>query len=193
MSMNLSLKRASDGDIAKLHETPKAIHAFIKENRQRSPELEAARAAMMAEMGLAPPPVVHADFDTYTFDDKYNARKLWHGLHFLLTGTVYEGTLPAAYLLGGTPIGEEDVGYGPARSISAAETRIFSTYLDGLDRTEFLDRLDPDRMQALDIYPQIWDEDAEELKEELGDTFDALRTYCRKCAEVGLGLVATLS
>lgn len=197
MSMNLSLKRVSDADIRKLNQMPEGIHAFIEEEvEDRGAEYAAARAALAKSMGLdvqAAKPEALPDFDDYPFVDQFEADKLWHGLHFLLTGMQYGGELPAAYLLDGEPIGQEDVGYGPARAIDAATTVIFSSYLDALSRSEFLDRLAPDRMTALNIYPQIWDEDPADLKEALGEVFDRLRGYCRKCATHGLGMICFIT
>jgi Domain of unknown function (DUF1877) len=42
--------------------------------------------------------------------------KSWHGLHFALTGTAWEGVSPLNFLAtGGATVGDEDIGYGPAR------------------------------------------------------------------------------
>src|SRR3712207_3831611 len=52
--------------------------------------------------------------------------KAWHGIHFLLTGTAWEGQEPLCYLLvGGEYIGDEDVGYGPARVLRPHEVADF--------------------------------------------------------------------
>ena len=48
--------------------------------------------------------------------------KAWHGIHFLLTGSAWEGEEPLCYLLaGGQEVGDEDVGYGPARVLRPRE------------------------------------------------------------------------
>src|ERR1700722_3238791 len=48
--------------------------------------------------------------------------KAWHGLHFLLTGTAWEGAPPLDFIVkGGRQIGDVDVGYGPARAFSSAD------------------------------------------------------------------------
>src|SRR5262245_46999099 len=45
--------------------------------------------------------------------------KAWHALHFILTGTPWDGDEPLCLaVLCGTPIGEVDVGYGPARYLT---------------------------------------------------------------------------
>ncbi|MBW8882247.1 MAG: DUF1877 family protein, partial [Asticcacaulis sp.] len=61
------------------------------------------------------------------------------------------------------------------------------------DRAEVLDRFDGPKMQDLQIYPDVWDEDPDELKDELGHAFDQLRAYCRKCADHGFGMLSYIS
>jgi hypothetical protein len=46
--------------------------------------------------------------------------KAWHGIHFVLTGEVFDGSEPLVnVVMGGVPIGDEDVGQGWARGLSA--------------------------------------------------------------------------
>ncbi|ESQ91465.1 hypothetical protein ABAC460_05640 [Asticcacaulis sp. AC460] len=195
MSINLTLKRASSTDIARLHETPAAIHAFLEKGRPaRSAEYLAKQASIARQLDLPPePPRVEIPFDVYPFDDEFKAFKLWHGLHFMLSGDPDGGDLPAASLLGDEPIGEEDVGYGPANALSVSQTADFTRFLDALDRAAFLERLIPAKMRENDIYPDIWDEDLDDLKAEFGDVFDSLRAYCRKCTDHGLGMICAMT
>lgn len=45
-------------------------------------------------------------------DDEEYLDKAWHGLHFLFTGTAWEGDPPLNFLVsGGREIGDVDVGY----------------------------------------------------------------------------------
>lgn len=53
-----------------------------------------------------------------------NLDKAWHGIHFLLTGSTWEGEKPLNFLIsGGETIGEIEVGYGPARSIKSVDVK----------------------------------------------------------------------
>jgi hypothetical protein len=176
MGMNLVLKRVSAADIDRLMAAPEATFGFL-----------------YPDDDLPDPASGDIDFDGYDFDYEFDAGKLWHALHFLLTGTAAGGDLPAATLLLGGDAIPGDVGYGPAMAISPKATRAFSDYLATLSREAFLDRLDLARMSALQIYPDIWDEDLGELREEVGNYFDRLRTYCLKCAEAGLGMIRAIS
>ncbi len=199
MSMILTLTRVSASDIARLT-TPEAVNSFLASVRPRRPELDAAREARikaLAAQGIqvpAPPAPPEAfGFDTYASSEFFNGQKMWHALHFLLTGHSDEGALPQGSLLvAGTPL-PGDLGYGPAVAISAEETAAFSQYLDGLSRDEFLDRLDLEAMETNDIYPNIWDEERADLQAEIGAYFDHLRSYCRQCADQGLGMIRAIS
>ncbi|WP_205701555.1 YfbM family protein [Hymenobacter rigui] len=90
--------------------------------------------------------------------------KAWHGLHFMLTGTAWEGAEPLAYLLaGGHTIGndeEHDVGYGPARGLTDIEVKQFANALDTITQAEFQARYNSARMDALEIYPIGWSQEA---------------------------------
>ncbi|ESQ81378.1 YfbM family protein [Asticcacaulis sp. YBE204] len=194
MGMVLVLKRASDEDQARLHACPKAIHRFVSDDEDDGDADLGDAGGWLARL-LQPfkkpePKASDVVFDSYAFDDEFDADKAWHGLYFLLTGTAYEGAAPPRYLLNAPPIGKEDVGYGPAMSISANQTAELSRHLNGLDRGAVLARFDAKRMTELDIYPDIWEESEIELKDYLGGGFDGLKAYCQKCADHGLGMLS---
>ena len=199
MGMILYLKRISDGDLERLKDTPGGVRAFIEADSEapaRGPEYAAALAALKAQMaqaGMAPPPAPEVPFETYPFDDVFDVDKMWHGVYFLLTGTSYEGEPPINLLLHALPASDEDIGYGPARGLSAAQTKALSSYLDGLPTSVVVSRFDSARMKALTIYPDIWDEHPAELKDGLGNAFDRLQAYCRKCAVHDLGMLTWIS
>jgi hypothetical protein len=85
--------------------------------------------------------------------------KAWHGLHYLLTGSSepVEGA-PGSAVLGGSEVGGDDLGYGPARVFDAREVSEIAAELGrgGLER-ELRSRYDADRMSAAGIYPGGWD------------------------------------
>jgi hypothetical protein len=199
MSMILYLKRISDADISRLMAAPAGVHAFIRVGRDapdRGLEYAVALDELKAQMVASetvPPPLAEMTFETYPFNDLFDVDKMWHGLYFLLTGTAYEGVAPVSVLFEAPMVGEEDVGYGPARAMSAAQTRALSDYLERLDKVSVLSRLDGPRMKALDIYPDIWDENPARLQIGLGRAYDALLAYCRRCAAHELGMLVWIS
>ena len=122
--------------------------------------------------------------------------KAWHGIHYLLTGTAWEGDKPLNFLLaGGRPVGDIDVGYGPARVHSAAETRAAHEALTQLSDDDLRGRFDPGDMTSKEIYPEIWDRRPEEddtlgyLMEHVG----TLREFLAQAVEQRQGLVVHLT
>ena len=122
--------------------------------------------------------------------------KAWHGIHYLLTGTAWEGDKPLNFLVaGGRPVGDIDVGYGPARVLSAAETRAAHEALTQLSDEDLRGRFDPGDMTSKEIYPEIWDRPPEEddtlsyVLEHVG----TLREFLAQAVEQRQGLVVHLT
>ena len=145
-----------------------------------------ARAkASAVDFLLAPGEVEATDLD-----------KAWHGIHYMLTGTAWEGVPPLNFLMhGGAVIGDVEVGYGPARGMTAAEVKAEACALAGIDEAFMRARFDPAQMTQLDIYPGIWDRDPAE-DDSFGycmEYFGALRTFVMRTAERGAGLIISLT
>lgn len=119
--------------------------------------------------------------------------KSWHGLHFVLTGTAWEGHPPLNFIAGGgVPLGDEDVGYGPARLLAAPDVRTLDAALDGIPDSEFLRRFDPAGLAEADIYPQIWDEPLEDLQQEFARYFSDLKSHVKRAAKSGQALMIAI-
>ncbi|HLG97764.1 MAG TPA: YfbM family protein [Bryobacteraceae bacterium] len=88
--------------------------------------------------------------------------KAWHGIHYLLSGETEPGrTLLSQAVLGGTEIGEDITGYGPARYFDAGRVAEISQELSRADlENEMAARFDPARMSQLQIYPFGWEPSA---------------------------------
>jgi hypothetical protein len=124
--------------------------------------------------------------------DDIDLDKAWHGLHFLFTGTAWEGNQPESFLLNwGTEIGDIDVGYGPARGFTIAETARIAKFLSSTDSTTLADRYDPQRMSDLKIYPSIWDRD--EGLDYLLEYFPILNKFIQDTCQKQLGIVVYLN
>ena len=122
--------------------------------------------------------------------------KAWHGIHYLLTGTASEGRKPLDFLVsGGREVGDVDVGYGPARVFSAAETRAVHEALAKLGDDELRGRFNPKDMTQQDIYPEIWNNDPEE-EDPLGyvtEYLGTLRGFLAQAVRQGHGVVVYMS
>jgi len=90
--------------------------------------------------------------------------KAWHGVHYLLTGTAWGGEAPWCYLVfGGDQVGDDEehvIGYGPARILLLPAVTSFYQALTQVDSAWVGTRFDPAEMMRLDIYPNIWDRQA---------------------------------
>lgn len=121
--------------------------------------------------------------------------KAWHGVHYLLAGTVEPGPeLRSQAVLGGVELGDDPegfAGYGPARYFRAAQVRELSEELHRPEvESEAAARFDPARMSRLQIYPG-W-RTGEPDKEWLMDAFQRLRDFYLSAAAQGLAIITCL-
>ena len=119
--------------------------------------------------------------------------KTWHAIHFLLTGTEGEGDPPFCNaVLGGAPLGEVDVGYGPARFLLPTEVAEVSTLISSIPESELRHRLDLPVMKELGIYPNVW-EDADEEWEYVLPNYRALVLFFGEAAKAGEAMLLYLT
>jgi hypothetical protein len=122
--------------------------------------------------------------------------KAWHALHYLLTGSAWDGAPPEGFLLtGGTELAAIEVGYGSPRLLTAAETRAVDAALTQVTEADLLRRWDPPAMMQLEIYPEIWDRDGtdDDPRGYVLEYFGALKKFVARAAASGRGLVITLT
>ena len=69
--------------------------------------------------------------------------KTWQAIHFLLNDSQWEGNYPlVCVVLGGECIGEEDVGYGPARFLTPVQVKDVANAIDKIPVGMLLDKFD---------------------------------------------------
>ena len=144
-------------------------------------ELDALRAD--------PEQVSEALFTTHE-EDAVDVEKAWHGIHFLLTGKVVPGDGPLDNVVfGRAPVGDEDLGYGPAMATDAADVPAVAAALEAVTDDELRARFDPEAMD--EIYPNIWDEGDEAL-DYLIDNLQEVRAFYRNAAAQGHAVITWL-
>jgi hypothetical protein len=121
----------------------------------------------------------------------------WHGLHYLFTGTAWDGDAPACFLVsGGEEVGDSDFD-SPPRLLPPEQVREFGGFLGSLSDDELRRRHDPDRMTALGIYPeQVWLRPASPDESSLGyllESFAEMKALVDKAAAAGDGLLIYLA
>ncbi len=120
------------------------INPFELKKLQLNPNPNAVEIFLQGERRIR---VVDDDYD-----EGVDLNKLWHILHYLLTGSALGGGSPLANaILGGEEIGS-DMGYGPARFLTPSQVREVADALSRVSNEELARRFDPEAMDAAEIY-----------------------------------------
>lgn len=196
MGMIFSFISSSDESIKNLFDKPELIHELTK----------AASTIRLKNMMASAPPEYRAEIadsfahlldpnlSTIAADELiFSLDKAWHGIHFLLTQSEYGGDWPKNFLLSGTPIGDIDVGYGPARAYSSMEVTKINECLKQIDHSWLENRFSSKKMIELDIYPNIWAIEEEEALKWLVEYFDQLTSYIKSVNDIKKGIVIWLN
>jgi Domain of unknown function (DUF1877) len=117
--------------------------------------------------------------------------KAWHGLHYLLTGEAWGGNGPLAFLLvGGEQLGKDQE--SPLRWFTPDDTVRIHQDLSGVSDEKLWSRFDADEMEKQQIYPCIWDEGEEDLKQEYLTYFHELKQVVAAAVQSGQGFLVTV-
>jgi Domain of unknown function (DUF1877) len=118
--------------------------------------------------------------------------KAWHGLHWLLTGSVDEVDSPLGLaVLGGEPVGD-DWGYGPPRLLAPDDVRRAADALAQVTVEDLRSRFDRSAMLAAGVYPQIWDEE-DIFDSYLEPSYVMLRDFYARAASHGDAVLALVT
>jgi hypothetical protein len=200
MSMCLGLAMLSDADIRRVLGDPQLIWQVVAPDAPET--LETARAAkrkptLFARLfGRRQDASAGADLELSAAGETADLDKAWHGIHYLLTGTAWEGDPPLNFLVsGGRAVGDIDVGYGPARVLTSDDTRKARDALRALTDDDLRARFDPSDMIEKEIYPEIWDRTGPD-DDTLGyliEYVQILRRFLDQAVAKSLGVVVHLS
>jgi hypothetical protein len=199
--MYLAIYALSDATLERLHADPPLTFRLMfpdnpeyeaKARLERQPRpgfLARLFTGAKAEPVPAPPPfeVPPGEGDLGQDGD---FEKSWGGLHYLLTGTAWEGEPPLNFLMHGRELEIRD-GDMPVITHGSAETRRIAEALTSLTDDEVRRRVNPDEMNRLDISGGAWDEP--ERAELLLEDFRRLRELVSRVAGRGLGLLVNIS
>jgi Domain of unknown function (DUF1877) len=117
--------------------------------------------------------------------------KAWHAIQFLLTGEPWDGAPPLQNaVMGGTELGDEDVGYGPARGLTPDEVRSVSAVLGRLSGEQLWSAFNEGSFAKADIYPQGWSSDG---KDYVVEHYEALRAFFAAAARSGDAMILYLN
>lgn len=128
-------------------------------------------------------------------EDFIDVDKARHCIHFLLTGTADAGAFPLSFVAaGGREVGDEDVGYGPARALMSADVAKIAAALAPIDRMKLVEKFDARRMDQLEIYPfeGSWADVDPQSDDPFGsflENFDSLKKLVQRAAATKRGML----
>jgi hypothetical protein len=121
--------------------------------------------------------------------ERVDLGKEWHAIHFALTGSRLGGEAPLNFLVDqGTPIGDVDVGYGPARALTSAQVRELATALVGVNPQELGRRIDLNLLDAESIYPGGWRRNGLG-SDAVATRYESMRAMILRLADSGQGML----
>jgi Domain of unknown function (DUF1877) len=192
MSMIGNFRSLSDDDLRALLENPARVEQLLYGD-----DLFAGTNGEVVSLFGDPTSQPPSEPDEWEQDgdaDEIDVDKAWHGIHFLLTGTAWEGIFPLNFIVsGGKEVGDVDVGYGPARALTSEDVRRLDAALEPLTSEELERRFDPKQMSKLQIYPEIWADEDDDSLEYLIEYYTELRAFVRRAAERGDALLVYLN
>ena len=95
---------------------------------------------------LHPRPEIHLSMD-----------KEWHGIQFLLTGEPWPMSNPLGMAIFGADEIGENLGYGPARTLTVEQVKEVTTKLSETSTIVLRGRYDVQAMTKEMIYPEVWE------------------------------------
>lgn len=127
-------------------------------------------------------------------DTEVDLDKAWHGIHYLLTGSIEpNGTLASKVIMGGEDIGP-DQGYGPAQLLKPDEVKEIAQLLERTTPDMLRERYKPKEMTRAGVYPAIiWERDGNEALEYVLDYYKKLLAFYKRAAERGQAIIFAIS
>ncbi len=191
MSIVVTVRAITTEELAALHADPTQVLAFLLGDDWTSDEPNTPRRPWWRfwNKAAATPTETPARYASPDEADVVDLDKAWHGMHWLLTGAAGPGQDLRSVLFahiavaGCREVGgpEQDVGYGPARTLDVAATRAFCEIVEALDNETCARRFDPRIMEEQAIYPDgIWQAEGPEALQWLLDARDSLLALLRR-------------
>ena len=204
MGMTCTLHRVAAARIDGLIGSPASVRAFLEADDENwiisRPKgligFLLRLTPMSVETATPKEPLTPEDMDRLR-ETECDLEGAWHGLHFLFTGTAWEGNEPACYLVqGGEDLGDDDFDV-PPRLLRPEHVRDFNLFLGELSEDELRRRYDPKRMTGLKIDSvSLWQgatAPAGAVPALLLEAFNELRAFTGRAAAAGDAIVVHLA
>jgi hypothetical protein len=122
--------------------------------------------------------------------DLLDVDKSWHGIHFLLNGSAWEGEPPFKWVVFAPKQLGEDAGYGPARVLSPDQVIEVSKALAAITADKLKKKCDWKLMNDSEIYPQGWRSGDDDY---IAENFTHLKKLYESAARRRMGVIQWLS
>ena len=204
MGQIAGLVRATRDDLRRLRSDPSCAASFI-EGDAWAPGVRQVRfpGLLGLVLRLLPITIEEVDPDATPPPDARTTRSRpaleldagWQPLHYLITGTAWEGDEPLAFLAkGGTELVDDEGGFSSVRLLDPAQVRAWSDALAPITHDILAARFDPEQMVEAGIFARSRPTERDaglQAKDVLG-SFDALRQFVSEAAARDDGLVVYL-
>src|SRR5208283_2151608 len=202
MGMSIGLLSLADANIARVVKSPSLAWRLIAPESPGLAGVTQEKPAKTATRGKKTPGARQAKakvVPALKLDANEGARcdleRSWHGIHYLLTGSAWEGEPPLDFLVdGGRQVGRIDPEHGPVRAFCADDARTIYESMSGMSPYELRKRFNARDMATKEIYPDIWTRSVleEDSLRYLMDNLDKLRAFLRQTVEAQLGFLVFL-
>lgn len=118
--------------------------------------------------------------------------KAWDGIIFLLTG---QGLANADHpllsvLFSGQVIDEDqDLGYGPAHYLTPEQVVDLNNRISKITVEDLKKNYDPKRMEELEVYPSIWEDEGDDAFDYLSEYFEVVQEVYGEAAKNGEAII----
>ncbi len=197
MGMFMTLQAASDKKIEELARDANALDSFIRIGGIEDSANGAALQAIL-ENASALNPQMSGLIDMFGWRKKgeqatgpsVDLDKSFQALHYLFTGSTYQGREPHCFLLhGGRVIGQYKREF-QVRAITSTQLAEFEQTLQPIDNEELLRRYNGKAMTAADIYPAVmWDRPDNEARNYLCERLEMLKVFLKRTNDIKEGMV----
>ena len=126
-------------------------------------------------------------------DNTLDIDKSWHAIHFVLSGEVWEideDNLLSQVVLGGSPVNDDDMGYGPARLLEKDLVKKLADALMSWDEKAFRHNFSMADMVENHVYPVMDDENEEQFFQYVWSNFKEVKTFFRQAADHGQNIIS---
>lgn len=84
---------------------------------------------------------------------------------------------------------EWDFGYGPPRYLTIDEAKAANTVLQSISTEDLISRVNFKQMTEEGVYPNVWDQEADSLKEFIAESYTNLCNFYQQAAEADMYVV----